>query len=651
MTKNVHEVFSETGPLAQALPGFRLRRQQQAMATSVQAALAQHQKLVVEAGTGVGKTFAYLIPALLSQQKVIVSTGTKHLQDQLYHHDLPLVRKALGVTLKTSLLKGRANYLCRYRLENALQHDTGVAQTTTLLKVKHWVGITRSGDIAELSHLPEDSPVWPRITSTTDNCLGTECSMYQECFLVKARRAAQEADLVVSNHHLFFADLAIREEGFGELLTSANALILDEAHQLPDLACGFFGAKLSARQVFELTRDTIAEQLREAPDAKELSLLADSLNKSALDIRLAMGARDKRGPWPALREEPQVAKALDEFAERLQSFNSALESCAERGKGLQNCQRRATQLMANFETMREDPQDSVLWFEAFRRSFVLHNTPLNIADLFATHVDRFKSAWVLTSATLTVGKRFDHFTTGLGLADAVCEQLESPYDYEHNALVYLPTGLPDPRNARYTHVLVKCAVPIIQAVGGRTFLLFTSHRALREVAGLLDGRLSYPILVQGSAPRRELIERFRQAGNAVLLGTSSFWEGVDVRGPALSCVIIDKLPFASPDEPILQARLDGIKRRGGNPFMEFQVPQAVIALKQGVGRLIRGECDNGVLMLCDPRITSKPYGRVFLDSLPSMPITHDIAKVNAFLVAHGHGVEQTATPQHETTGH
>jgi len=646
---NAHEMFRQSGPLAQILPGFRPRPQQQSMAALVEVALAHYQKLIVEAGTGVGKTFAYLVPVLLSRHKVIISTGTKHLQDQLYHQDLPLVRKALGVTLKTALLKGRANYLCLYRLENALQQGTEGAHIQTLLRVRQWAGMTRSGDIAELSDLPEDSPVWSRVTSTTDNCLGTECPMYQECHLVKARRAAQEADLVVINHHLFFADLAIREEGFGELLPSANAFILDEAHQLPDLACSFFGTNLSARQIFELTRDSIAEQLHEAPELKKLSGLADKLNKTVLDLRLAMGAGEKRGSWSVLRDQPQVAAVLDEFHERLQSFNGGLESCAERGKGLQNCQRRATQLLARFQMMRDDPQDSVLWFETFRRSFILHNTPLNIADLFKAHTERFQCAWVLTSATLTVGERFDHFTTGLGLADAVCESLDSPYDYHNNALVYLPTGLPDPRNPGHTRALVKSSIPVIEAVGGKTFMLFTSHRAMREAAELLHGRFSYPMLVQGTAPRRELIERFRHAGNAVLLGTSSFWEGVDVRGPALSCVIIDKLPFASPSDPVLQARLDAIKNLGGNPFMEVQMPQAVISLKQGVGRLIRGESDTGVLMLCDPRLNSKPYGRVFLNSLPDMPITHDVEVVRSFIRAHGNGNAQ-AYPYHETVG-
>ena len=647
---NMLETFGESGPLARSLSGFRSRPQQQSMARSVETALAQYQKLVVEAGTGVGKTFAYLVPVLLSPHKVIVSTGTKHLQDQLYHQDLPLVRKALGVTLKTALLKGRANYLCLYRLENARQQGTESAQTQTLLKVSQWAGLTRTGDVAELSELPEDSPIWSRVTSTVDNCLGTECPMYQECHLIKARRAAQEADLVVINHHLFFADLAIREEGFGELLPSANAFILDEAHQLPELACSFFGTNLSARQIFELTRDTIAEQLHEAPELKELGALADKLNKAVLDLRLAMGAGEKRGSWSALRDQPQVAAVLDELHERLQSFNSGLESCAERGKGLQNCQRRATQLLACLKAMRDDPQDSVLWFETFRRSFILHNTPLNIADLFKAHTDRYRCAWILTSATLTVGENFDHFTTGLGLADAVCESLDSPYDYYNNALVYLPSGLPDPRNAAHTRAVVKFSIPVIEAVGGKTFMLFTSHRALREAAELLDGQFSYPMLVQGTAPRRELIERFRHAGNAVLLGTSSFWEGVDVRGPALSCVIIDKLPFASPDDPVLQARLDAIKTHGGNPFIEFQMPQAVLALKQGVGRLIRGESDTGVLMLCDPRLTSKPYGRVFLNSLPHMPITHDFEAVNSFIRAQEQGSAQVY-PCHETAGH
>ena len=601
------------------------------MAEAVARALTDHEILIAEAGTGTGKTFAYLVPALLSGKKVIVSTGTKALQDQLFHRDLPAVREALGVTVSVALLKGRSNYLCLHRLSltEAEGRFRSREQADQLVRVRDWAGRSRSGDIAELTDIPEDSAVWPLVTSTTDNCLGQECPSIRDCHVLKARRAALEADLLVINHHLFFADLALREEGFGELLPGAQAVILDEAHQLPDTAAQFFGVTVSSRQLIELAHDSIAEQIKEAGDMPELRDDAEKLEQATRDLRLAFGAEQKRGGWREI--EAQLRTALDTLCGQLGTLSQHLETAAPRGKGLENCWGRAVQLEERLEQVTQaHPTEHVQWFETFPRSFALHSTPLNSAAMFRTHLARQKCAWLFTSATLTVGGRFEHFIDRMGLEDALTERWDSPFDFTRQALLYLPAALPAPSEPRYTEAVIEAAVPVLHASGGRAFLLFTSHRALQEAQQLLTNRLPFPLLVQGSAPRAELLNRFRALGNAVLLGTASFWEGVDVRGEALSCVIIDKLPFASPGDPVLQARLEAIREQGGNPFRDYQLPQAVLTLKQGAGRLIRDSTDRGVLMLCDPRLSEKSYGKTFLDSLPPMPHTRRLEDVQYF---------------------
>lgn len=626
-------VLGSNGPLARHLPGFAPRAAQQAMAEAVASALEKRSTLICEAGTGTGKTFAYLVPVLLSNKKVIISTGTKNLQDQLFHRDLPVVRKALDVPVTVALLKGRANYVCLHRL--ALTEQEGRlpsrADVSDLQRILSWARRTRSGDIAEVDELAEDAAIWPLVTSTTDNCLGQECSRFNDCFVLKARRAAQEADVVVINHHLLLADMALKDEGFGELLPSADAFIVDEAHQLPDTASQFFGVSVSSRQVIELARDTITEHAREAGDMDDLTALAERLEKAVLDTRLAMGASGRRGAWQEISGESSVNAGLTHIQEVLAELQAVLEQAAERGKGLQHCWQRSEVLAQRLALFQQAPaEEQVQWFETFARSFALHLTPLQVGSVFQSHMQRFQAGWIFTSATLAVGKDFSHFCASLGVEDGVTAQWESPFDFQRNALLYLPGGLPLPAAAHYTAEVVKAALPVLQASGGRAFLLFTSHRALQEAAALLKDKIPYPLLIQGMAPRRELLHRFRNLGNAVLLGTSSFWEGVDVRGPALSVVIIDKLPFASPGEPVLQARLESLRRRGAEPFRDYQLPLAAITLKQGVGRLIRDSKDRGVLMLCDPRLVTKPYGRVFLASLPPMTQTRALADVQRF---------------------
>ena len=630
------EIVAALGPdglLSRRLEGFSFRSQQLEMAQAVAEITEKGGVLITEAGTGTGKTFAYLVPALLSGLKVIISTGTKNLQDQLFHRDLPLVQEALAHPAQVALLKGRANYLCIHRMENTLQEGRLRSREMAghLMDIQEWSKDTESGDMAELSSVPEDADIWPLVTSTVDNCIGQECSAFSKCHLVEARRRAQESDLVVINHHLLCADFALREEGFGELLPEADLFIVDEAHQLPETASNFFGLTVSGRQMLELAKDTETEHLREAGDMPELPERAKALTKAVRDLRLAFGVDLRRGPWSELENDATVMKSLARAREKLADLIEALEPAKERGKGLESCHARSEQIAAALDSLcDEEGGEDVRWFETHRQSFRLNRTPLEVGNLFQQRMASRSASWVFTSATLAVGDSFRHFQDRLGLVEAETARWDSPFDYPNQALWFVPRGLPQPRDSGYTDAVLDVAVPVIEASRGRAFLLFTSHRALRIAAEALEERIDYPVLVQGSAPKGELLERFRRHGDAVLLGTASFWEGVDVRGEALSCVIIDKLPFASPGDPVLQARIDALKERGGNPFMEFQVPQAAIALKQGAGRLIRDETDRGVLVICDPRLLKKGYGHTFLNSMPAMARTRELADVERF---------------------
>ncbi|OOZ37753.1 ATP-dependent DNA helicase [Solemya velesiana gill symbiont] len=631
---DIEEVLGPDGILAKSVEGFAYRPEQEAMAKAVTETIEQGGVLISEAGTGTGKTFAYLVPALVSGQKVIVSTGTKNLQDQLFHRDLPLVRDALAVPADVALLKGRSNYLCIHRMETTLLEGRlrSKEMVGQLMTIKSWSGRTKSGDIAELNDIPEDAQIWPYVTSTTDNCIGQECSDYSTCHLVEARRLAQEADVVVINHHLLCADFALKEEGFGELLPGADCFIVDEAHQLPEVASNFFGVTLSGRQLLELAKDTETEYHREAGDLKEITEKTASLSKTVRDLRLVFGLDLRRGAWKEISADHRIMGTLEKLDGELQGLADLLEAIQGRGKGLDSCLARCQQMQEVLTSIRNDEEsDDIRWFETHRQSFRLNRTPLDISGMFQAQMERHPGSWIFTSATLAVGERFDHFQPQLGLASAATARWDSPFDYPNQALWFVPRGMPDPRSGDgYTEAIVEIASEVVKASKGRAFLLFTSHRALRLAADLLESKLDYPLLVQGSAPKAKLLDEFRSLGNAVLLGTASFWEGVDVRGEALSCVVIDKLPFSSPGDPVLQARIDALRKRGGNPFMEFQVPQAVIALKQGVGRLIRDVTDRGVLVICDPRLLKRGYGHTFLDSMPPMARTRDIADVQRF---------------------
>jgi ATP-dependent DNA helicase DinG len=628
--------LDDHGVLAGEVPGFAVRAQQVEMAAAVEQALEDAAVLIVEAGTGTGKTFAYLVPALLSGKRVIISTGTRHLQDQLFHRDLPSVRTALAAPVKAALLKGRANYLCHHRLEVARSEGRLASrrQVGQLETIHDWAGRTRHGDIAELSNIPEDAAIWPRVTSTAENCLGQQCEHLQQCHVLKARRAAQEADLVVINHHLLCADLSLKEEGFGDLLPGAEAFIIDEAHQLPETAARFFGLSLSSRQLQELAQDSLNEYLRETAASEGLPDLARELERRVRDLRLAMGEDEQRAPWSRLAADEGVQDSLPQLHDALSALSDALAEEAGRSRGLDNCYQRAMKLRGLLtQTSEEPPANYIHWYETWKTSFRINLTPLEVAENFDSRRRALPSCWVFTSATLSVNNSFGHFARRLGLEDARTLQLDSPFDYQNHALFYLPKGLPEPTAPGFTERMLDEAERIIEASRGRAFILFTSYRALHIARRRLQDSSNYPLLVQGSAPRNELLERFRELGNAVLLGTSSFWEGVDVRGAALSCVIIDKLPFASPGDPVLQARIDALKARGGNPFVEEQLPHAVITLKQGVGRLIRDVSDRGVLVVCDTRLVTKSYGKVFVNSLPGMQRSREFDDVKAFFQA------------------
>ncbi len=640
------ELFGPEGPLAASIEGFSTRAEQVQMAQAVAAALRTQDRLIVEAGTGTGKTFAYLVPALLSGKRVLVSTAAKTLQDQLFHRDIPMLSRALGRPVSIALLKGRANYLCWHRLALAEQQAIGRGLPRDLARaldrVRAWSPISERGEIAELEQLSESDPIWSWVTSTRENCLGVECDHFHRCHLVHARRQAQAADVVIVNHHLLMADLVLKEEGFGDLLPTADAVIIDEAHQLPEIAAMFLGFTLSTRQLQSFVRDLTSELALGGAAAQAFQACTRVIEGACADVyeSLRSAERIEAAAWPA---------SLIECLERLQA---TLADCAKRladetapGAALNALRRRADEVVSRIALLLDDAAAAnVRWAQASMHGVSFHYAPLDVAKPFRALTEGQRAAWIFTSATLAVGESFEHFARRLGLDDARTLRLGSPFDYAAQTLLYIPPHLDAPSSARHTRQVMDAVAPILSASGGRAFLLFTSHRALREAAVLLREKLgpqaSYPVLVQGEAPREKLLERFREHGAAVLLGTSSFWEGVDVKGAALCVVVIDKLPFAAPDDPVLKARLEAIERRGGNPFFEEQVPQAVIALKQGVGRLMRDTEDFGVVVLCDQRLRTRGYGRVFLDSLPPMRRAQDLEEVTAFLrtrlTARGH---------------
>ncbi|WP_240695154.1 ATP-dependent DNA helicase [Corallincola luteus] len=627
--------FQSDSPLSKAIDGFSPRESQRKMAEAIGETIDAKGQLIIEAGTGTGKTFAYLVPAIESEKKVILSTGTKALQEQLFHRDLPLIRDALAKPLDIALLKGRANYLCSYRLEQHLFQQSEIRDPVLideLVRVKRWSNETENGDIGELADIAEDSRALPYVTSTVDNCLGKDCPDFQKCYLTKARKKAKDADLVVVNHHLFLADMVLKDVGFGELIPDAQLVVFDEAHQLPDIAASYFGETVSSRQIVELAKDLRRVYLTELKDMKQLGKAADMMEKAAADLRLQFGVDPERGNWRVKSQDAGVEMGVERLIDAIGFGYDVMKLAVGRSKELDVLfERGASYKSALAKICNVNELGYSYWYETTKRHVSLHITPLNVAERFSQHMGALKASWVFTSATLQVGDSFEHFSEQLGLKDARTLFLPSPFDYPTQSLLYVPRKLAEPGPKLQAKDLLLAALPQIQASGGRCFFLFTSYRMMNQIADLLPELVDFPVLVQGTAPKRLLLEEFVAAGNAVLLATASFWEGVDVRGDALSCVIIDKLPFAAPDEPLLQARIEDCRLRGGDPFMEVQLPQAVLTLKQGAGRLIRDIHDKGVLMICDGRLVSRRYGQVFLASLPPMPRTRCEDKASQFL--------------------
>ncbi|MDQ0141939.1 ATP-dependent DNA helicase [Cupriavidus necator] len=683
-------IFADTGTLAQAIPGYRPRASQHKMAEAVAGAIAQNDSVIVEAGTGTGKTYAYLVPAMLWGGKVILSTGTKNLQDQLFLRDIPTVRHALNVPVSVALLKGRANYVCHYHLERAQAGGRLASRQDAawLREIGRFIKETATGDKAELASVPENAPVWQMVTSTRDNCLGSECPHYKDCFVMRARKEAQQADVVVVNHHLFFADVVLRDTGMAELLPTANTVIFDEAHQLPETATLFFGETLSTSQLLEIARDTVAEGLSHARDAVDWVALAAPLERATRDLRLAFNKDNARLALGQIEADRRIAEpfneTLDALDAALSDFVEMLASQAERAESLQQCHRRALELANKLAAWRSDaapapaPQlaadegqgegdaapapaasagpETVRWVEVFSHTVQLHRTPLSIAPIFTRQRDGQPRAWIFTSATLSVKGNFTHYAAQLGLDKDRSLTLPSPFDYAKQGLLYVPREMPAPQSPQFTDAVVQAALPLIEAAGGRTFLLCTTLRAVQRASDLLydafaERGLDLPLLVQGQASRTELLDRFRELGNAVLVGSQSFWEGVDVRGEALSLVIIDKLPFAPPDDPVLAARMEVLQKKGLSPFAVHQLPHAVITLKQGAGRLIRSESDRGVLAIFDTRLVEKPYGRQIWQSLPPFTRTREGATVVRFLESlRGPGEAAVDTPAETGAG-
>jgi ATP-dependent DNA helicase DinG len=627
-------LFAVDGKLSEAIDGFVPRQAQTDMAVAVENTIKNKAPLIVEAGTGTGKTFAYLAPALLSERKTIISTGTKNLQEQLFHRDLPLIKEALGSNSKTALLKGRANYLCLHRLRQHGGNSTLVdRQTLTeLTQVREWASSTKSGDMGDMRTLAEDAKVLPFVTSTADNCLGKDCPDYEDCYMVKARRKALDADVVVVNHHLFFADMALKDTGFGELIPEADLVVFDEAHQIPDIASEYFGETFSSRQMQDISRDIEVVYRTVLKDAKQLQSAAEKCKMITADLRILFPENPSKGNWRQMLSRDEVQTQISKLTDSLNVLYEVLKLHVGRDKDLDNIFERVSEARGKLARLTDTTQLGVsLWYETTLRHIVLHLTPLSISQKFADFIAEPKRSWVFTSATLMVDGGFTHFQRQMGLNNATTLSLDSPFDYPNQAMLCVPRFLPEPNAREMRATLLDISIKVVKASRGRCFLLFTSHATLNAIASQLENKIDNPILVQGSTTKRALLESYIENKDAVLLGTGAFWEGVDVRGDDLTCVLIDKLPFASPDDPLLQARIEDCRKSGGNPFVQLQIPQAAIALKQGAGRLIRDETDKGVLVICDNRLVTKDYGKIFMGSLPDMRRTRDLQKAVDFL--------------------
>ena len=635
----IKEFFSEKGDLSNNIDGYRVRQEQIDISILIDEAITHKKKLIVEAGTGIGKTFAYLVPAFLSGGKIIISTATKNLQDQLFTKDIPMIRDALKVPVSLAMLKGRSNYLCHLRLENAMIEGAFMTKedVTYLHLVNQHAKHSVDGDRAELDSIPESSSIWPQVTSTKENCLGQECSFYKECFVMSARKKALAADVTIVNHHLFFADLNMKEEGISELLPKATTVIFDEAHQIPDIASIFFGKNISTSKISEIVQDGFQIYLKHMKDVSDFEPILNDLEKANKNFRLVFPRESNRYPYQKISSFSQFESSYLNLVEKLKKIIELLALHKDRDSEIEKYFDSANEILKSFDDWLEDKDNnSIKWIEIYSQSLQLNNTPLSIADMFARHINNESTSWVFTSATLAVKNNFDHFKNQLGLIDADSVSKESPFNYAEKALLFVPKTMPDANHENFNFAVVNQIYPFIKASKGRAFILCTTLKSMREIFTLLQDKietdqLDYPIYLQGDGSRNHLLNKFREHGHAILIGSLSFWEGVDVKGDALSLVVIDKLPFFSPEDPVLAARIDKINQSGKNAFLEYQLPNAVITLKQGAGRLIRDECDKGVLVICDTRIIDKAYGKKMWQSLPPFARTRDDLEVIQFL--------------------
>ena len=662
------DLFSDAGPISRSGPGYRFRPGQLALAESILQTLSQKQTLLAEAGTGVGKTFAYLVPLMLASGKSIVSTATRHLQDQIYERDLPRIKSALGVSIQTAVLKGRGNYLCLYRMERAKEQGRFQRPEDAHLfsEIVSFSSLTSTGDIAECSAVPEQSPVWAIATSTRENCLGQQCPKLSECFVISARQRAAEADLLIVNHHLLCADMALRDEGFGELLPSVDHVVIDEAHVLPEIATDFFSQSVSTQALSGLARDSLAIGMEHARDGASWPDLCGGVERTLMEMRALLTdgvnrevstktySSQGRLGWDQLpaSDAQRWMIALTGIGESLSALQGALSINADRHAEIAQLAAFSLELSERLEAFQESAPEvmDVRWMEFSRYGVTLRRTPFEIAARFQQEMARQPKSWVMLSATLAIAGRFDHFQRRLGLQDAATLIAESPFDFQKQGLLLVPKDLPDPKSLDHISQLLHQVTiqELLSAVRGGVFILCTSHRAVGLAAQwATHWAASHPerhILVQGQAPRPVLIEQFRSHGAALLIGSHSFWEGVDVPGDALSLVLIDKLPFAPPDDPVLRARSKWCEAQGADAFSTIQVPEAAILLKQGVGRLIRSESDRGVVVIGDRRLAETGYGRRILRSLPNFSRTRNTQDALRWLTANGH--DRPSAPAH-----
>jgi ATP-dependent DNA helicase DinG len=607
------------------------------MAKMADDAFQKHQHTVIEAGTGTGKTLAYLIPAIRSGRRVVISTATKSLQEQLFQKDVPFLQKHFAPNLKVALMKGRANFLCRQKVHQMEGQPVlkGIDEIDWFAQIKDWGKLTETGDRAELTFLPDDAELWNRIDARSDLCIGQSCPEFQRCFITAMHQRAQEADLIIVNHHLFFADLAIRQDDFGSILPEYSAVVFDEAHEIEDVASDYFGRQLSSYKFEELARDTEGMLRVLRIEAPPLRKHVARVRERARSFFERFPEREGRYPFgPAERHSflEQNREEYDELASAVKRLEAELSALSPKPEEVVAMARRAAEMRRELAFLLETEEKSyVYWYERRGRGIFLAATPIDVSEILREKLFEQFDTVVLTSATLAVGGRFDYLKQRLGVMPANESVLPQEFDYPTQALLYIPPSLPDVRHPSFAASAADEIARLLEISQGRAFCLFTSYAQMRDIYERVSGRVPFPLSLQGTAPRSILLDRFRSTPNAVLFATSSFWQGVDVPGAQLSCVIIDKLPFAVPSDPIVAARVRALQEDGRNAFAEYQVPEAVLALKQGFGRLIRSKTDRGILSILDNRIRRMQYGKIFLESLPEYTTTQDLAEVARFM--------------------